>query len=177
MYYGISNFYAVYKSDENEMNVADEEHPKKEISTATSGAPARSAHRSPEIHGPFSSPFRDLILRLVFSRHFHVSLSCTSGPSTRIRGTKRLVPLLSRLHPIHKAVRSLWSIANLDICCTIMATRTYMYTHIYVALNYRWTEWIVFSECRYIDDLEEPGNADVYCLTFLKSLFDANAEG
>lgn len=130
IYYSISNFYAAYKSDGNEMNIANEEHPKIEISTATSGAPARSAHRSPEIHGPFSPPFRDLILRRDFPRHFHVSLSCTSGPSTRIRGTKRLVPLLSPLHSIHEAVRSLWSIANLDICYTIVATRTYMYTHI-----------------------------------------------
>lgn len=82
----------------------DEEHPKRKISTATpAGAPARSEHRSPEIHGPLS-PVPTLFF-VDFSRYFHVSLSYTSGPSARIRGTKHFVRLLSWLHPIHEAVR------------------------------------------------------------------------
>lgn len=67
------------------------------------GAPARSAHRSPEIHGPLS-PIPTLFF-VDFSRYFHVSLSYTSSPSARIRGTKRFVRLLSWLHPIHEVVR------------------------------------------------------------------------
>lgn len=33
----------------------------------------------------------------------------------------------------------------------------------------------MFSRCRYTDDLEGLGDAGVYCLTFLKGLFDVDA--
>lgn len=66
----------------DEMNVADEEHPKKEISTATSGAPARSAHRSPEIHGPFSPP-RPETLFFVVSSPATSMYHCLARPAPR----------------------------------------------------------------------------------------------